>query len=288
MRIIDHIPPADRRGGVITTAALHRNGFGKVAIRRAVNRGSLTRIRRGWYRLAQAQESVVSAVRGGGVMSCCSALAFHGVWVLTDHHHVRTSRHASERLHRRTCCHHRRRRAPSRAVDDVDVALDVAMDCLPDDELLIVMESVVDKGLLSLDEVGAMAAGHGRRVTRLAMRMAPAQSGTETILRLAVSALRRAVRCQVPIPGIGRVDLLADGWLILECDSQRWHLDPKAWADDRRRDRKAAAEGFRVIRLTYDDVVLHLPETIQDIMAAIGHPPGRATRRRLATLLGTA
>jgi very-short-patch-repair endonuclease len=162
------------------------------------------------------------------------------------------------------------------------------MDCLPDDELLIVMESVVDKGLLSLDEVGAMAAGHGRRVTRLAMRMAPAQSGTETILRLAVSALRRAVRCQVPIPGIGRVDLLADGWLILECDSQRWHLDPKAWADDRRRDRKAAAEGFRVIRLTYDDVVLHLPETIQDIMAAIGHPPGRATRRRLATLLGTA
>ncbi|AXE38236.1 type IV toxin-antitoxin system AbiEi family antitoxin domain-containing protein [Acidipropionibacterium virtanenii] len=286
MRDVDQIPAADRPGGVITTAALRRNGFGRLAIRRGLAEGRLTRIRRGWYHLARPQEAVVSAVRRGGVLSCCSALAFHGVWVLTDHGHIRTSRHANERLHRRTCCHHRRRRAPAKAVDDVDVALEVAMDCLPDEELLIVMESVVDKGLLSLDEVGAMAILHGRRVRRLAARMAPAQSGTETLMRLAVAALRSHVRCQVGIPGIGRVDLLVEGWLILECDSRRWHLDVQAWTNDRRRDRKAAVEGFRVVRLTYDDVVLHMRETIQDIIAALRHPPGRATRRHLAELVG--
>lgn len=268
----------------MTTAALRSSGFGHRAIRRAMRGGALTRIRRGWYAFQGADQKVVSAVRRGGVMSCCSALAFHGVWVLTDHHHIRTSRHAAERLARRTCCHHRRRRAPTRAVDDVDTALDVAMSCLPDEELLIVMESVVDKRLLTLDEVGAMAVAHGRRVCRLAARMAPAQSGTETLLRVRLSRIRRDIACQVTISDVGRVDLLLEGWLILEADSKRWHLSEEGWARDRERDRRAAAHGFRVVRLTYDDVVLHLDEVIQDIIAALRHPPPPLELRRLRAL----
>lgn len=283
--MIDLVPVADRPGGVVTTAALHRSGFSRRAIGRALRGGALTRIRRGWYAFQGADQKVVSAVRRGGVMSCCSALAFHGVWVLTDHHHIRTSRHAAERRGRRTCCHHRRRRAPTRAVDDVATALDVAMSCLPGEELLIVMESVVDKHLLTVEEVGAMALPHERRVCRLAARMAPAQSGTETLLRVRLSRFRRDVACQVSVPGVGRVDLLVDGWLILEADSKRWHLNEQGWARDRERDRRAAAHGFRVVRLTYDDVVLRLDEVIQDIIAALGHPPPPSQLRGLRSLI---
>lgn len=282
------LPAEGAPGGVVTTQELRLAGYSHAMIRRAVRSQRLTRIRRGWYALPGASPQVVSAVRRGGVMSCCSALRYHGVWVLGDHEHIRTSRHAAERRDRRTCCHHRRRTAPRRAVDDVETALDVAMSCLPELELLVVMESVIDKGLLSLEEVVTMASRHDRRTQRVAARINLAESGTETMVRDRLSAFIRDIRPQVQIPGVGRVDLLVDGWLIVECDSEAWHLDPVSYERDRRRDRKASIEGFRTVRLTYDAVVDTLDEVINDLRAILSHPPSPRLRRHLAELTGQA
>ena len=46
-----------------------------------------------------------------------------------------------------------------------------------------------------------------------------------------------------------------DVMLMLECDGQRWHDPDDARARDRRRDNEAARLGWRVVRITWDDVL---------------------------------
>lgn len=287
MEILELLHPDDRRGGVVTTRALRSAGLSHLTIRRLTRHGTLARIRRGWYALPVADDEVVVAVRRGGVMSCCSALAFHGVWVADDHHHLRTSRHATERLGRHSCCRTRRRPAPARAVDDVDTALELAMDCLGDEELLVVMDSLVDKHLLSREEIEHLATRHRRRVTGLCHRMGPAQSGLETMVRFRLEPLARSVTAQVPFAGIGRVDLLVDGWLVVECDGRRWH-DSTAWQSDRTRDRRLAALGAQVVRLSHDDIRWRWDAVLDDLRAILARGPstrhrprGRRVRRQL-------
>ena len=46
-----------------------------------------------------------------------------------------------------------------------------------------------------------------------------------------------------------------EAMLMLECDGQRWHDPDDARDRDRRRDNEAARLGWRVLRVTWDDVV---------------------------------
>lgn len=96
---------------------------------------------------------------------------------------------------------------------------------------------------------------------------ARSESGTETIIRLRLRGLKIALRTQVDIPGVGRVDFLVGDRLIIEADSVEHHL-PK-YQSDRRRDRVATGLGFLVIRLTYEDVVYRWDVVVKDILAVI-------------------
>jgi hypothetical protein len=44
-------------------------------------------------------------------------------------------------------------------------------------------------------------------------------------MRLLLRALGHRAEVQVRIAGVGRVDLVVDGWLIVECDSRAYHGD---------------------------------------------------------------
>jgi very-short-patch-repair endonuclease len=80
---------------------------------------------------------------------------------------------------------------------------------------------------------------------------------------------------QVVLAGIGRVDLLIDGWLIVEVDGAQ-HADPAQMRRDRARDAAAVRLGFRTVRLTYPDVVHSWPRSLATIRAALadGAPVG--------------
>lgn len=77
-----------------------------------------------------------------------------------------------------------------------------------------------------------------------------AESGPETLVRLMARGLGCNVELQVEFEGIGRVDLLVDGWLVIECDSKAHHSGWKKGEDDRRRDALLAALGYTSLRLT--------------------------------------
>lgn len=63
------------------------------------------------------------------------------------------------------------------------------------------------------------------------------------------------IRTQVPIDGVGRVDLVVGTSLIIEVDGYEYHADPDQFEKDRLRDLQAWALGYYPIRLTYRQVV---------------------------------
>ncbi|MBB2976398.1 very-short-patch-repair endonuclease [Microbacterium endophyticum] len=77
-----------------------------------------------------------------------------------------------------------------------------------------------------------------------------AESGAETLLRLILRSLGCKVELQVVIDGVGRVDLLVDGWLIIECDSEEFHSGWRYQERDRLRDLASAERGYTVLRPT--------------------------------------
>ena len=77
-----------------------------------------------------------------------------------------------------------------------------------------------------------------------------AEAGSESIARLLLKNLGCSVQVQVQIDGVGRVDLLIDGWIVVECDSRAHHAGWEAQERDRLRDLLLAERGYVVIRPT--------------------------------------
>ncbi|WP_245690631.1 DUF559 domain-containing protein [Actinomyces ruminicola] len=71
------------------------------------------------------------------------------------------------------------------------------------------------------------------------------------------------------ISRVGEVDLLVDGWPVLELDGYSYHEDEYQFGLDRRRDRELTRRGYRVVRFTRQDVEAgRVGAEIQDLLAA--------------------
>jgi hypothetical protein len=71
---------------------------------------------------------------------------------------------------------------------------------------------------------------------------------------------------------IGRVDCLGRAErVVVELDGRRHHGGVVARAADRRRDNALAAAGWRVLRITWDDVVDRPEEVLAWLRRALGH-----------------
>ena len=89
-----------------------------------------------------------------------------------------------------------------------------------------------------------------------------AESRPETLMRLMLRGLGCNVEIQVVFPGIGRVDLLVDGWLVIECDSERYHSGWAKQEADRGRDLALAALGYTTLRPTAT-AIMWRPEEVR-------------------------
>jgi very-short-patch-repair endonuclease len=72
----------------------------------------------------------------------------------------------------------------------------------------------------------------------------------------------------VELPSIGRVDLVVGDRLIIELDGREHHSGGDAFALDRRRDAMAAAQGFRILRFSYAQVV-HEWDSVEAAVLAV-------------------
>lgn len=256
---------------------LLRAGLRSRGITRLVREGTLVRARNGHYLGADAPEPLIQAVRVGGRLGCLSLLALHEVFVRdASRLHVHMERGDSRLREPAARVPLRARHAgrevvlhwqplvvpPARGHVDIMDAVAHAVRCQPPRDAVATLDSVLHLRLLSGGEVReVLSALPARFRTLLPLVDAKAESGTETLVRLMLRSLGCDVRLQVRFDGVGRVDLVVDGWLVVECDSSRFHSDWAQRREDYRRDCALGALGLCVLRLTAEDI-LYRPEQV--------------------------
>ncbi len=76
----------------------------------------------------------------------------------------------------------------------------------------------------------------------------------------------------VYVEGVDRVDLLIDGWLVLEADGFAYHSSRTSYRQDWRRANPLAAQGHRLLRSGYEDVVFGSEHVAATISAVLRRP----------------
>ncbi|TDX80511.1 very-short-patch-repair endonuclease [Rathayibacter sp. PhB151] len=266
--------------GVHHIGYLHAVGVDATA---AVRSGALRRIRRGWYASPHASAEELRAAEACGSLSCSSLLAESGAFRPPDTRlHLAitsSSRPRPRELGSDVVTHWSRRARPPeyRSIRTTRTeALTQVFLCQPLELAVAVADSCLRLRLIGADALAQALAALPRRFAVVAELVdARSESGTESATRVRLHLL--GIRCdiQVEIDGVGRVDLVIDGWLLLEIDGRAWHDDPHAFQRDRDRDRAAAERGYTTLRFTYADVMHHWARTRDSILAVRARGPLR-------------
>ena len=293
---------AEHHHGLVTRVTCRRVGLSDAAIDRRVADGALVRVFTGVYRVGgmpptRRQEVAAAGLvvkTGGGVshQDAASLLQLDAIRArplgasvdVTVQNGSEWHRLSSMRFHRSIVLppHHFRRvdgilcTSPARTICDLASVLDFH-------DLETAAESARRMGLMSLPELERTVEELGRRSgVRKLRRYVEAQRGNPALqyrLELKVAALlRRQATCrwlrQHPITVRSgrryRVDFAAvDEMVALEAEGFRWHGNRLQWKHDRNRLASIEAMGWRVLQVTWDDVVARPEETLQRINFAL-------------------
>jgi very-short-patch-repair endonuclease len=280
---------AGRQDGAVSAAQLAAAGFTRRAIEHRLVTGVLTRVHRGVYLLGAvrgpwfAEYAALLACGARAVLSHATALALWGLAERPALVHVTrpTTGHAPAgvRVHRGTVEEVRFRHglpvtSPARTL------LDVASS-MPAVELARLVEEAQVQRLVTRAELIAEASGRpGTAALRAVLQREDQPSLTRSEAERRLLALIRAARLPAPVTNarVGRaeVDML---WrrerLIVEVDGFAFHGSRAAFERDRRRDAQLLALGYRVLRITWRQLVEE-PEAVIAAIAAALSAPARA------------
>lgn len=265
-------------------------------LERWARRGVITSVQP-WYVTADAPEDLVALLRLGVRPACLDAASLHGLWIPRHsgvHAYRPRSRDRIDELRdARVPALRRRDGVPVRSgppqpvvlhrpeprawpdvdpVPELDLVLEHAGYCLPPVKAAVLFESALHQGLLTLPNAQQIVASLPQRARRsLARIRTDAESGTETTVRWWFESRGVPIRAQVPFPGRPqRMDLLVGESWVIECDSRQHHDDPRSYDEDHERDLYLASRGFRVTRLTWEQVFLRWEQTEAMLIAILG------------------
>lgn len=277
---------------VATRSQLLAAGTTPRALTLAVRSRQLIRIREGYYALPSADPMLLQAVRIGGRLGCISALGAHGVWVAPHRFaHVALEPNAARLRSPRDRFRPLRRELldgcelhwlPS--VDEVGSsvhtvgvvdALVQAIRCQPEELAVAALDSTLHKQLVPPSAVDVVFAAAPRRLAPLRDLIDPrCMSGIETIVRLILVDLGVRFEPQVAFRGIGTVDFVVAGCVVIETDGHLGHDGEEAALRDYARDLALEALGYIVVRLNYKQVMFEREAVVTAILGAL-----RAHRR---------
>lgn len=245
-------------GQVVTVDSLLALGWDRAQVCAAINAGTLVKVVRDWVAYPTAESWIIESVKKGGRLGCLSGCRVHGLWT-PDHSepHIIIGRGEKRR---RSAWHRHTSALPGEAVFPVTECIVQVIRHHSPEEALMVLESAVQKGLVSRMEAEVLIADSSPTKQHALRFFDPrAESGSETRVRMWLQQARVKVRPQVQIPGVGRVDLVVGNSLIIECDSELHH---KYTEEDYARDLAAKALGFEILRLSYRQIFLEWDETL--------------------------
>jgi very-short-patch-repair endonuclease len=229
---------------------------------------------RGALALPGTPPALIAAVRLGGVASHASAAALHGFasWHPDPRVHVTVEsgrgRAAGVVVHRSPLAH-----------TDLDSRrpltspLRTAVDCakvMPLGEAVVTLDSAVTLGAVDLDSLrhrADSARGKGAAALRQAVRFVDERAGSplESATRMALCLLSCELTTQVHIPGVGDVDFLLDGWLVIEPDGFAFHSGRAEYREDRRRWNALTVGRLTTLRFTWEDLRFRLGYVLETV-----------------------
>lgn len=261
------------RHGVARTLDLQRAGFTERKLAAAIESGLATRLKRGVYAAKGADPDVVAAFRLNARLTCISAARFYGLWLLHKPQDLHLSCGngvpAPAIIDHTSCAHPRHPYLPVAGVADV---LLHALRCRPELESLVLVQSAVSQALLGPDFLRSRLPGNrnGRARQILDLVLPRADSLLEV---LAHTHFRRAgllVRMHVQLPGVGEVDCLINGFLVIELDGGT-HLEGRQVKKDQYRNNASMRGGFLVLRYYYSDVVHHPEKMVAEVLEVLNN-----------------
>ena len=275
---MDVVAALERSGGLSTRAALIQATC-RADVDRALRESAVVRVGQGRYALPSIEEATALAHSMNGHLALSSAALHHGweVKTVAKAPHIIVPRHRNvPRAWRTRVVIHR----GDLHADDVsgpatsrELTLMQSLRNLPDDEALVIADSALRHGEgATLKRVLAQVRGAGRskvlRIGRAADdRAANAFESVMRALCLQVSGLH--VVPQVVISSDhcwARPDLVdRDRRLVIECESYEWHGNRAGFLKDIRRYTLLTAEGWTVLRFTWDDVMLR-PDWVREVL----------------------
>jgi hypothetical protein len=255
--------------GVVSTAELRSQGLNKRAIAVAVSQGRLQPIIRGWFATPSAHPEAVRAIRLGARAGCVSALSVAGAWVPPDPGlHVVMPAHASGRrlaiaVPSDVTVHWHGpgdSTGSNFAVSPLETSVRHLVECQPPRFVVAVLDSLLQRRLISRNRLTSVLSGTSALGRSLIAHLDErSESGIESLARFGLAAAGIRAEPQVVVPGIGRVDLLVEGWLVVELDGREFHAQAAGFAKDRRRTNLLYRGGRVVLQFDYATVVYDWP-----------------------------
>lgn len=258
---------------IIHRVDLRRGGLSSMEITDAVRRGDILRVRRDHYARPNVDQHTLEAIRVGGRLACVSAAAELGLFAFdSTHTHLHLMRDASRLRSPQT------RFTPLNQLPRDGVVLHwwpLAEPGAGTEYCVGVIDALVQIircqeprfALAALDTALHDQRIRGRDLDIIFARVPEAQqglraqinarseAGQETVLRQLI--LDAGLRCeiQVAIDGVGRVDLLVEGCVVVEADSQGFHKEWEQHVRDRTRDLRLAERGYLSLRVLYQHIM---------------------------------
>lgn len=269
-----------RRGGLATRRHLRDAGCSKDSIAAFARSGHARVVRRCWL-AAGARSDAVRAVELGGALAAGSALRAQDVWVSHDNglcvavpqsaSRLPELREGETRIRQRDFA--RAPGAPWRVPTLTALAQLARSEEVP--HVVASIDNALHVGAISAHQLDQLFAALPRRFRRMRRLLdARAESGLESILRVALVLAGLRVEVQVVIRGVGRVDLVVNGWLVIETDGDSWHSTRSQRERDRARDAALVLRGMRQHRFGHDQIMDDLEGCVEVVrtLLADGRP----------------
>ena len=262
-------------GGVATRQELRRYRVTDRRISTAVASGAVIRVRQGIYAIPLADPTAVARVAWRCEPTCLTAARRLGLPISSRDDRLHMAVASNRSMARpnawppRAIVVHMSHAFDGGPVTAIDV-IDSTARCVSRMEQLEMVDAALNKGLMVEGDMGALRFTPARTRRWLARHCdGRSQSLLETRTRYALGAAGLKVDPQVQIPGVGRVDLVVEGTVIVETDGRETHAIASAFYEDRRRDRAALIAGYPVMRFGYADVMGDMAGVVQQVRSAV-------------------
>ena len=225
---------------------------------------------RGWiydhtrYTLDQVRAFVYNAC-----ISCVSAAQIYELPILMEERPQKThlsvaynrGMHPSKLRRFDDVCIHREQLVSdeerSTHVASIGTVLERVLVCMPLKVSLPMLDAARNRGLYDVSTLTIPPTGSRLPHLREALSLSSdrARSILETVARLQLIDMGLTPQVGVWIEGVGEVDMIILGFIIIEVDGWAFHSSKEQREKDLKRDRELLRRGYVVLRFTYDDVM---------------------------------